>query len=615
MKLRIEDLFPRGLLVLGVASCSPAAEPAGAEEHESSVSGEIGSSDTRPDPDGGSASSGDSSRGESTQGVVGSTSDATSEVTGSTSSEATTGPATDEGSSSLSSSTDADGSTGDSEDDLGEPMPARNPLIWADVPDPSVVRVGDTYYMSSTTMHMNPGVPIMRSRDLARWDIAGYAYERLSEGPSFSLENGANEYSRGTWASSIRYHDSTFHVLTFSYSTGSSYLFRTDDVEGGAWTRTTLGLYHDPSLFFDDDGRAFVVWGANDIRIVELRDDLSGPRPGGVDQMLIRNSSSVTGASQFYVQSEGAHMQKIDGRYYVSLISWPAGSMRSQLVFRSDALTGPYEGRVVLQDDGVAQGGFVDTPGGDWYALLHRDYGSVGRIPYLVPVTWVDGWPVFGTDGQVPEVLDFSTRGQGAGGIVSSDEFERSDLRLEWQWNHNPDDDAWSLTERPGYLRLRNDRIDTRFTQTQNTLTQRAFGPASSGVVALDTQGMVAGDYAGLGALQAHYGFVGVHHTGAEKTVVMIDGDADGERTIASFPLQQDVVHLRVDMDFGDRRDVAEFLYSLDGEAWTSIGEPLRMSYDLAHFVGYRFALFSFATQTTGGHADFDFFHVEERPR
>ena len=143
----------------------------------------------------------------------------------------------------------------------GSRAEVTNPILWADVPDPSVIRVGDTYYMSSTTMHMSPGLPIMKSRDLANWQMAGYAYDVLGDSDALTLQNGRNAYGRGSWASSLRYHDGTFYVSTFSQTTGKTYVFRTRDIERGPWKETSFSpALHDHSLFFDDDGRVSMIY-------------------------------------------------------------------------------------------------------------------------------------------------------------------------------------------------------------------------------------------------------------------------------------------------------------------------------------------------------------------
>lgn len=500
----------------------------------------------------------------------------------------------------------------------------QNPVFMADVPDPSIIRVGDTYYMSSTTMHFMPGVPVMESDDLVNWRIVNYAYDTLEDSDAFLFENGANAYGGGTWASSLRYHNGTFYLVTFSNTTRKTYVFRTDDIESGSWDTSVIdGVFHDPSLLFDD-GRAFLVYGVNDIRIRELTSDATALKAGGVDQVLIPDAKKVAG-DRFYVPAEGAHVKKINGFYYVSLISWPAGKGRTQLTYRSDSLLGTYTGKVSLQDDGVAQGGLIDTPEGDWYGFLFKDHGSVGRIPVLVPVKWEDNWPVFGINGEVPDQLDIPVGDEGIGGIVLSDEFDGEagperyndetsileGMSLVWQWNHNPAPDYWSLGERPGHLRLTNFELDTSLADTRNTLTQRTFGPRCTGTILMDTQKMKDGDYAGLGALQSNYGFVGVKKEGDQKYLAMVKGTPDAIREVETLPFNQDEVYLRIGFDFKNMTDKAYFYYSLDRKTWHKFGDMLQMKYTLDHFVGYRFALFNYATQTIGGAVDFDYFRVE----
>ena len=850
----------------------------------------------------------------------------------------------------------------------------QNPIIWADVPDPDIIRVGNVYYMTSTTMHMNPGVPIMKSYDLIHWEIVNYVYDVLGDDEKQTLSSGQNEYGKGSWASSLRYNNGKYYVTFSSSTTGRTYIFQTTDIEHGPWTKSELGFYHDMSLLFDDDGRVYLVHGSGDIRITELNADATAVKPGGLDQVIIPNASLAAG-SNVGLAAEGTHIQKINGKYYVFLITWPTGGMRTELVFRSDTITGPYEGRAALQDQGIAQGGIIDTVNGDWYALLFGDRGAVGRIPYLVPVTWADGWPVFGVEGKVPAAIDTGLPSNGitATTIAASDEFYQhasraaayhtvvkpkassppappsstggteilvnggfedeqaaswvgsygasvavtdiehnsgskallvtgrtvtgdgpkqvttgliqagvtyrfsakvkytsgpdtkpfnfdiqhgpswqgikilgsktiakgewgtiegtytvpadadisetfifietpwtgtpdpandlmdfyvddvsmldtsvselidnggaeeglapwtangaavaslsdaehysgaysilttgrkatgdgpkqvitgevtagatyrfsakvkytsgpdqkqfnfdiqngpswqgikilgsktinkgewgtvegtytlpadadisetfifietpwtgtpdlvndlmdfyvdevsfvqnslpaaeaakngenddngSNLALVWQWNHNPDNNNWSLTDRPGYLRLTTGRKSTSLLDARNTLTQRTFGPESSGAIAVDVSHMKDGDYAGLAALQAKYGFVGVKMTGGARTIVMVDGSGTAPIEAASIPLTQDRVYFKIDMDFRNQADRASFYFSLDGITWTLIGNQLQMQYTLPHFMGYRFALFNFATKAAGGYVDFDYFRISDK--
>jgi beta-xylosidase len=515
---------------------------------------------------------------------------------------------------------------------------AQNPVIWADVPDPAVIRVGDTYYMSSTTMHVSPHVPIMKSKDLVNWQLIGYACDTLGANDALTLQNGKNAYGAGSWASSLRHHDGVFYVVMSSSTTGKTYVSRTKDIEKGPWTVNSFApALHDGSLVFDDDGRVYLVNSGGDIRLTELTPDLSGLKPGGSNQVIITNAGAVAGPN-IMLNAEGSQLLKVNGKYYLLNICWPRGGMRTVIIHRADKITGPYEGRVALQDKGVAQGCLIDTPQGDWYAFLFQDHGAVGRIPYLVPVKWVDGWPVLGVDGKVPDTLNLPASKGLMPGIVASDEFDRKAgepaLPLVWQWNHNPDNKLWSVTQRPGFLRLTSPRgreifagaeaatqrrgflrlttgrVDSDFLSARNTLTQRTFGPESAATTVVDVSNLKDGDFAGLALLQKNYGLVGVKADGGTNYVVMVNTGSGRPAEVARVPLNQTKVYLKAEGDFKNRADKARFFYSLEGQSWTAIGTELKMSYTLPHFMGYRFGLFNFATKTAGGFADFDFFRV-----
>lgn len=490
---------------------------------------------------------------------------------------------------------------------------AHNPIIYADVPDMSMVRVGDTYYMSSTTMHMSPGVPIMKSRDLVNWKLVNYAYNVLDTIDALTLNNGQSTYSRGSWASCIRYHKGTYYVTTFAQTTGKTYIYSTRDIEKGPWkTISFKPAYHDHTIFFDDDGHVYMIWGAGKLRIVELKEDLSGVKEG-TEQVLIENASAPAGPN-VGLPSEGSQLFKVNGKYYLFNIAWPRSGMRTVVVHRADKITGPYEGRIALQDKGVAQGGLIDTPDGKWFAYLFRDNGAVGRIPYLVPVKWEDGWPVLGIDGKVPDTLDLPASKGLLPGIVDTDEFNRKKgepaLPLVWQWNHNPVNELWSVTQRKGFLRLTSGRIDNDFLLARNTLTQRTFGPECFGSTSVDVSEMKDGDFAGLALLQKKYGLVGVKFVNGIKAVVMVSSESGSVIEVERVPLTQKTVYLKAECNFMNRADIAHFYYSLEGKLWSPIGSKLKMEYTIPHFMGYRFGLFNYATKETGGIVDFDWFRI-----
>ena len=513
-----------------------------------------------------------------------------------------------------------------------------NPFIWSDIPDPDVVRVGDCYYMTSTTMYFCPGVPLMKSYDLVHWRIVNYAYDILDDSDACALRNGATAYGKGSWASSLRYKNGTYYVSVASFTTNKTYIFQTEDIESGSWRRYVIDkMYHDSSLLFDDDGRVYLVYGGGTIRIVELTTDATALLPGSTDDIIIDKADAGGNGG---LPAEGAHIHKIDGRYYLFLIAWPptGSGRRIELCYRSDHIKGPYEGRIVLDDDleyknmGVAQGGIIDTPNGDWYAMLFQDHGAVGRIPVLVPVKWTDGWPVFGVDGCVPQVMRLPAARSIEENVIISDEFYQvkpmtksiktmqgennaveSKLLLSWQFNHNPDHNLWSLTERPSHFRLKSAYLCNGLMDARNTLTQRTFGPTSAGTAALDTGGMNDGDFAGLAALQDMFGYVGVKMVNGQKYIVMVNAASGSPIEVRSILLRQERLYLRVDFNF-DISDSARFYYSLDELRWCAIGDTLPMQYKLTHFTGYRFALFYYSTQVVGGHADFDYFRISAEP-
>ena len=876
-----------------------------------------------------------------------------------------------------------------------------NPVIYSDVPDLDVIRVEDNYYMVSTTMHLSPGMPIMKSKDLVNWEIVNYCYDILDDSDELSLRNGKEAYGDGTWAASIKYHDGKFYVAAASQTTGKTYVFSTTDIENGVWKKSVLdGYNHDLSLLFDDqdDGtHIYMFTGSGSVHVRELQEDADGNityKDGGLDQTIIENANYGENVN---LAAEGAHAYKINDKYYIFMIQWPDGGRRQEICWRSDSLTEGWECKLMLDTGievdgqmdsaGVAQGGIVDTPDGDWYAPLFQDHGAVGRVPMLAKVTWENEWPVFSID----STMDMPVSGQDTKSIVVSDEFYNgeekapylnkesedtaedtaaaavnaisaqadaapapetkaemedlivnggfengtdgwelrtfngaasmkatsddkasgessllvydkanttsgpmqdltgkvqpgqklhisakvkyttgpdvrkfnitmqygtndfagtdpaagyvdvkkgewntikadytvpkeadlsrvlvfvetswtaeqdkendlmdfylddvsiiaedyvdpdeiiinggfeketenwqtqdpgtitavteehasgnmaakitnrtatasgpmqditgkiaqgqlvqvsakvkynegpdnktfniciqngdwrgievaasanvkkgewttiegkftipndadmsssrifietawtanpdenndlfdfyaddislkklanpetvqkgendyngSNLKLEWQWNHNPNNKFWSLTERDGYLRLTTANKATGLLDARNTLTQRTYGPTCSGDIAIETANMKNGDVAGLAALQANYGYVGVKMENGQKSIVMVNADGGEAQEIENIPIDQDRVYLRADFNFYQHADDADFYYSLDGTTWNKIGNTLNMSFTIPHFMGYRFAIFNYATQSTGGYVDVDYFHVND---
>jgi len=513
-----------------------------------------------------------------------------------------------------------------------------NPLTYTDVPDPDLIRVGDDYYMISTTMYFCPGAPIMHSKDLVHWEIVSYVYDYLNDDDVYNLRNGRNAYGRGQWAASLRYVDGTYYALFIANDQGKTYVYKTKDINSSFWERSVIDRpFHDASMLFED-GRLFVVWGNGDIRIIELEPDGSAIKAGAEEKIIIESPRQG-----YNLRAEGAHIYHIGDYYYILVIDWPSGGVRTETCWRSKDLYGPYESKVILsgpfdgRGDGVAQGGIVQTQHGDWYAVMFQDHGAVGRIPTLQPVTWVDDWPILGDDTKPVKQFTVNLPESGENRTWANDEFnyKKEELDLVWQWNHKPDNSAWSVTERKGWLRLKTSHIATGVMDARNTLTQRTVGPRCYSEVLLDAAGMKPGDRAGIIAFQSNYCTIGVEvaEDGSKSLVAMTHRNIGRRRPpqqaqaaqeqpnpdteFLRMPLTQDKVWLKLRYVFTPqaddtvRPDQAFMSWSLDGKNWTEVDAVLQMSFTLDYFTGYRTGLYNYATTATGGYADFDYFRQE----
>lgn len=495
---------------------------------------------------------------------------------------------------------------------------ANNPIIWSDLPDPDVIRVGTKYYMISTSMHSMPGCPIMKSEDLVHWEIIRYLYDTFEDNDAHNLLNGKHIYGKGSWAASLRYHKGTFYVCFNSNDMKRSYIYQTDDIERGEWRRSVMEKsFHDPSLIFDED-RVFVIYGNGDIYITELTKDATAVKHAGINQLLL-----VCEKENIGLRCEGCHTYKINGQYYLLFIEWPKNGncRRRQVCYRSNQLLGTYERKIIFDDDmeyhnkGIAQGAIFNTPEDNWYALLFQDHDAVGRIPYVLPISWKDGWPMVGINGKAPKEFTIGLEAFHKKPLVISDEFnyEENKLALNWQWNHNPNNTLWSVTKRKGHLRLQTGNLVNSVLKARNTLTQRTEGPACSAVTLMDISFMKAGDSAGLIALQNSFGTVGikVNEYGDKYIAMCVNDGASGEEVLEKTLYLEKLVYLKIEFNFEDSIDEADFYYSTDGSEWIKIGCTLKMKYTLDHFMGYRIGLFNYAANEIGGYVDFDYFHYE----
>jgi len=477
-----------------------------------------------------------------------------------------------------------------------------NPLMWGDWPDPDIIRVDDEFYFISTSMHYVPGCPIAKSKDLVNWTMAGYAIQRYEEDPRYDMKGGTL-YLNGSWAATIRYHNGLFYVgfctpYGLGIPKGHFSMCTAKDVKG-PWTRTIFPEYlYDPGLLFDDDGKVYIVHGQSTLYVTELNTDALSVK--GQPVKIIENT-----------HQEGSHFYKINGKYYI--LGAAGGTQGRQVCLRSDNIYGPYESKVVINDDssypgnGLHQGGMVQLKNGEWWSIIMQDRGPIGRVPHLEPISWVDGWPMPGKEGkgvvtcQKPDVGSSYPVATPA----TSDEFNATELGLQWQWNHNPDPEKWSFVDRSGYLRLKASKaIDLM--NACNTLTQRVQGPTSEGIVEMDVRGLKDGNVAGFGVFQSPYAYIAVKQEGKTRKIVMVNNN----KTITTVEKEFRGNKIWFKATCSHTGFKALFSYSIDGKHFNPIGNELQMDLGL-DWTANRFALFNYSTTDTGigGYADFNWFH------
>jgi xylan 1,4-beta-xylosidase len=519
-----------------------------------------------------------------------------------------------------------------------------NPLFYGEFEDPDVIRVGEDYYLAGTTMHMNPAVEILHSKDLVNWELAGYCTNRLDLGPNYRLEGG-NIYGRGIWAPCIRYHKGTFFILCNVNGAGLQ-VFRSKSI-GGPWEHNQLPGRHDMSVLFDDDlNKVFMIYSAGNrgtngttaYPIEELMPDLrSFDADAPKHQLVVPAGGQRMG--------EGHHLYKINGKY-VDVSAIPGGAV-DQVVAIADSIDGPWRvtkmcdseslgvtattpAKANANDRGlwIHQGGMCDTPSGEWWCILMSDHGSAGRMVNLVPITWDNNFPLIGLPGNLRKAPNtwikpntgFTQEPKPT--YVWDEDFNSGKLNPHWQWNHVPDDSKWSLTEKPGVLRLHS-LPAANFYNARNSVCQRPPGPESVITVELDTLGLTNGDVAGLALLSSPYAWIGVVKSAEGASLQMFTGSSGGRgrrggaaSTQSNAPAispETPPKHLWLRIHCNFDTDEAIFSWSADGKQFTSLGNPFTMTFQLTTFQGVRPALFNYNTSgEPGGYADFDNYVVDE---
>ncbi len=485
----------------------------------------------------------------------------------------------------------------------------HNPILFADYSDPDVIRDGANYYLVASTFHFVPGIPILQSNDLVHWTIVGHVVQRMDMDPRYSMIGG-NRYGKGVWAPSIRKHDGLYYVY---FPTPSEGIFVSTAAKiTGPWSAPVpviaqAGL-EDPCPFWDDDGKAYLVHsmtGAGPLILHRMSAD---------GKHVLDEGKIIVQDAEHLPVLEGPKFYKRDGYYYIFA---PIGGVGagSQAVLRSRQIYGPYEHRVVLAQgstniNGPHQGGYVETPDGKGWFVHFQSDGAHGRIVHLEPVRWQDDWPVIGDDpdgastgqpiasGPIPDHLGMPSQQR----PQTSDDFNNPILGQQWEWNHNPEDAHWSLSARPGYLRLLPMQADSLLA-ARNTLTQCMQDNAFEFTARVDLTDAKAGVHTGLAMFEKS----------ASGLEIVQDGN---ERRLSFFHLPDReagpvLPHAAVQLRVRVEGEEAHYSYSLDdGKTFRELGADAHIRF--SWWKGSRPALFAYTTAATDpGAVDFDWVHYQ----
>lgn len=485
----------------------------------------------------------------------------------------------------------------------------RNPVLWEDLADLDIFRVGDTFYYSASNMHYSPGAPILRSYDLVNWEYVGHSIPTLDFGPAYDL-NGGQAYNKGTWASFLNYRKSnkTFYwggCIEFK----KTYIYTAPAAEG-PWKRHAVidNCYYDAGLLIDDDDTMYVAYGNTQMgmKVAQLS-------PDGTKEV---KSQVVLQTPEEAKYIEGSRFYKINGNYYI-FTTKPANG---EYVFKSTSGPfGPYTAQKLLLDIGTPiegggvphQGGIVQTQKGDWYYMAFVDAYPGGRVPVLAPIKWdAEGWPHLETkDGAWGASYPNPLPPHPLKPHTGTDRFAGKALGPEWEWNHNPDNAKWSLDHG---LKLETATVTDDLYRARNTLTHRILGPESTATIEMDISHMKDGDRTGLAIFKQSSAWVGVKRDAGAYKVAMVDGlaikrdswETTGKGTdVESVPLTAMKIWLRASADIrpggADRK--ATFSYSTDGKIFKTIGTPFTLNNQWMFFMGNRYAIFNYATKELGG--------------
>jgi len=502
-----------------------------------------------------------------------------------------------------------------------------NPVLHADYSDPDAIRVGDDFFLTASSFNCVPGLPILHSRDLVNWELIGYALEKQ---PPFDVFSKV-QHGGGVWAPCIRYHNNEFYIYYPDPDFGIYMLKATNPA--GPWSEPLLvqpgkGLI-DPSPLWDTDGKAYLVYALAGSRAgVKSVILINRMAPDGTT--LIGNSVMLIDGHKNHPTIEGPKIYKRNGWYYVFA---PAGGVAPgwQMVMRSKNIFGPYEDKIVMAQgktdiNGPHQGAWIDTKNGENWFLNFQDLGAYGRVLHLNPMKWVNDWPVIGVDAdgdgcgdpvrtyKKPRVLGGKTYPKMT--PPESDEFNGSELGLQWQWHANYQT-TWGFSSgNLGFFRLNCIPCPVEaknLWDISNLLLQKFPAEEFTATTKLTFDARFDKEELGLVVMGLDYGRLTLKRENGKLNLYAAtckNADKGSAEDLVSGPtLNSNVVYFRVAVKRGAE---CQFSYSTDGTSFTSIGNAFKARE--GKWIGAKVGFYALreGVINDAGSADIDWFRVEK---
>lgn len=488
--------------------------------------------------------------------------------------------------------------------DLGDGTYA-NPVLNGDYSDPDVIRVNDKYYMICSEFHFM-GMPVLESVDMVNWKIIGQIFSRIDMKGYSTME----KYGGGSWAPSLRYHKGRFWMYVCTPNEG---LFMSTAVKPeGPWEPLvcvkSVNGWEDPCPFWDEDGQGYIG-----------RSQLGGG-PIFIHKMSADGKTLLDDGVKVYEgpTAEGTKIFKKDGFYYLSI---PEGGVSTgwQTVMRSKNIYGPYEAKRVLEMgstnvNGPHQGALVDTPDGEWWFFHFQSTEPQGRVVHLQPARWVNGFPEIGEDydgngiGEPVKVHAKPTvkKLNKIHAPQADDSFDGKKLGIQWQFNHNPDDNKFSLTDKKGWLCIIPQKAE-KLRMAKNQLTQKTMGYRGIATVKIDFSHLSEGGRMGLECIGNRFAGAGIMisaENGTSVPYLYCETDGTVTQKTALPSMKKQTMYIRLEIDALHNKH--QFYYSADGKEFISLGESFESG--SGDWKGSRVGLYAYTTGEPGGHAYFDAF-------